>query len=107
MALRRRPLDEPHWVAASCHTLDELQHAMAIGVDFVVASPVKATLSHPDAPAIGWEGFQLLTEHAVIPVYALGGMSEADLQDAWKYGGQGIAAIRGLWPESARTGDNV
>jgi len=107
MALRQRPLDEQHWVAASCHTLDELRHAMAIGVDFVVASPVKATASHPDAPAIGWQGFQRLTEYAAIPVFALGGMSEADLQDAWKYGGQGIAAIRALWPKRAITGDKM
>jgi 8-oxo-dGTP diphosphatase len=88
-------------VAASCHSLDELHHAMAIGVDFAVVSPVKATASHPDAVAIGWHGFQLLTEHAGIPVFALGGMSELDLEAAWKYGGQGIAAIRALWPKMA------
>jgi 8-oxo-dGTP diphosphatase len=101
MSLRQRPLDTNHWVAASCHNLAELNHAMAIGVDFVVASPVKVTASHPDATAIGWDGFRLLTEHAGFPVYALGGMGEVDLDNARKNGGQGIAAIRALWPQSA------
>jgi 8-oxo-dGTP diphosphatase len=100
MALQQRPLDVQHWVAASCHNLDELRHAMSIGVDFVVASPVNTTASHPAASAIGWHGFQLLTEHSQIPLFALGGMSEADLDLAWKHGGQGIAAIRALWPKS-------
>jgi len=32
-----------------------------------------------------------------VPVYALGGMTTADLERAWQRGAQGIAAIRGLW----------
>jgi 8-oxo-dGTP diphosphatase len=32
-----------------------------------------------------------------MPVYALGGMREADIETAWQCGAQGIAAIRGLW----------
>jgi 8-oxo-dGTP diphosphatase len=34
-----------------------------------------------------------------MPVYALGGVSESDLVDAWNYGAQGIAAISAFWPE--------
>lgn len=98
MALYERPLDRQHWVAASCHTLAELERAMAIGVDFVLFSPVKATASHPGAIAIGWDGFQAMTERCRVPAFALGGMSEAELPNAWHHGGQGIAAIRALWP---------
>jgi len=60
-------------------------------------SPVKATASHPDTKAIGWEHFRLLCEQATFPVYALGGVSEDDLVDAFENGAQGIAAIRALW----------
>jgi len=97
MTLHQRPLDSQHWVAASCHNIEELQHATAIGVDFVVVSAVKTTASHPETVPIGWSGFHNLTEHSRIPVFALGGMSEADLETAWQNGGQGIAAIRALW----------
>jgi 8-oxo-dGTP diphosphatase len=92
-----RPLPEPMWVAASCHTLDELQQAMAIGASFALMSPVKATASHPGVPGIGWEGFAAVAEQAAIPLYALGGMEAGDETWAWQHGGQGIAAIRALW----------
>jgi 8-oxo-dGTP diphosphatase len=75
----------------------ELAHATAIGVDFAVLAPVAATVTHLDAVALGWDGFQTLTVPASMPVYALGGMTAADLPCAIKAGAQGIAAIRGLW----------
>ncbi|MCP4043191.1 MAG: Nudix family hydrolase [Gammaproteobacteria bacterium] len=97
MQCRERPLERDRWVAASCHNREELAHARRVGVDFVVASPVQPTLSHPDAAPLGWDGFGRLTDLADIPVYALGGMELNDLPVAWENGGQGIAAIRGLW----------
>lgn len=104
MSLKQRPLDTQHWVAASCHNMNELQHAQAIGLDFVVVSPVKRTASHPHAMPVGWSGFHYLTEHSRLPVFALGGMSEADLKDVWDNGGQGIAAIRSLWLDNESSG---
>jgi len=82
-------------VSASVH--DETQLTQARGADFIVVSPVMATASHPDATPIGWTGFQDLAERAAMPVYALGGMSVDDIERARLHGGQGIAAIRGLW----------
>lgn len=97
MALTERPLGTEYWVAASCHDARELEHASAIGLDFVVVSPVAETASHPHARPIGWDGLTALTEAARLPVYALGGLSPADLSAAQQRGAHGIAAIRGLW----------
>jgi 8-oxo-dGTP diphosphatase len=36
-------------------------------------------------------------ESVNLPVYALGGMQDADVDAAWRHGGQGIAAQRALW----------
>jgi len=99
MALTVRPLDDSYLVAASCHTQEELEHAVKLGLDFIVVSPVQATTSHPGAQTLGFSGFHDLTERASIPVYALGGMQVADLPTAFRHGGQGIAAIRGLWDQ--------
>ncbi len=85
-------------LAASCHTLQDLQKAEALAVDFALLSPVLPTRSHPDADPLGWEGFRDLVAQVNIPVYALGGMSPAHVDSAREQGGQGIAAIRGLWP---------
>lgn len=88
------------WIAASCHTMQDLQHAQAIGADFAVLSPVMPTQSHPDAEPLGWERFAQMVESSTIPVYALGGMHNDMLQQAWGSGAQGIAGIRGLWSNS-------
>ncbi len=99
LELQSRPLPADRWVAASCHTETELCHACRLGLDFVVVSPVKPTRSHPDTPPLGWAGLQALTEMANLPVYALGGMTSDDLEQSWRHGAQGIAAIRSLWNE--------
>ncbi|MCB1735206.1 MAG: Nudix family hydrolase [Gammaproteobacteria bacterium] len=97
MALAARPLSSRRWVGVSCHNVEELAQAAHIDADFAVLSPVKPTPSHPDAQAIGWARFHQQVEPAVLPVYALGGVDDADLSEAYRSGGQGVAGIRGLW----------
>ncbi len=92
-----RDLPDNLLLGASCHTAEELRHAHAIRADFALLSPVKPTATHPDAPALGWEMFASLVESCAMPVYALGGMAPADLDEAIAHGAQGIAAIRALW----------
>jgi 8-oxo-dGTP diphosphatase len=91
--LTARP-ENTQWLAASCHNLEQLQHAQNIGVDFVVLAPVLATQTHPGAASLGWEQFADLVAKVNLPVYALGGMTESSLTTAQQSGGQGIAAIR-------------
>lgn len=84
------------WIAASVHDAEGLRRAAALGVDFVVVSPVAATSSHPEAVVLGWDGLRALIAEAPVPVYALGGMDRAALPQARAVGAQGVAAIRGL-----------
>ena len=95
MALRSRP--QEGLVAASCHTLQELGHAMAIGLDFAVLGPVKASTTHPGAALLGWEGFRRIAAGASIPVYAIGGLTPQDMDQARAAGAHGLAMIRGAW----------
>ncbi len=99
MTLRARPEAGAggSLVAASCHTVEELGHAMAIGLDFVVLGPVKPTSTHPGAPTLGWEGFRRIAEGSSIPVYAIGGLVPEDLDEARRAGAHGLAMIRGSW----------
>lgn len=85
------------WVSAACHTAGQLAHARAIGVDFVLISPVATTVSHAQQQPLGWTGFARLAHDAGVPAYALGGMTRGDLESARNAGGRGVAAIRGLW----------
>ncbi len=97
MRTPQRPLGADKLLGASCHNAQQLSQAEKIDVDFALLSPVKPTASHPEALAIGWEGFHCLSEQCRVPLFALGGMSPQDLPEAWRYGAQGIAAIRSLW----------
>lgn len=97
--LTHRPGESRYPVGASCHDARELSHAERLGLDYALLSPVRATLSHPDARPLGWLGFAELAEDAKLPVYALGGLGPDDLEQAFTHGAQGIAAIRGLWPD--------
>jgi 8-oxo-dGTP diphosphatase len=89
MALKERP--KQGLAAASCHTREELEHAMRLGLDFAVLGPVK------DKAAIGWERFALLARDSGIPLYAIGGLTPADLPEARRAGAHGVAMIRGSW----------
>ncbi len=95
--LSARPLAADKLVAVSCHDARALAKAEQIGASFAVLSPVKPTASHPDAQPLGWAGFTTLVDTVNLPVYALGGLQPHDIADAFRYGAQGIAAIRGLW----------
>jgi thiamine-phosphate diphosphorylase len=101
MACRVRPFGPlgaaGYLVSAACHDRLQLLHAAQIGVDFVTLSPVQATLTHPEARAMGWQAFADLVSQVAVPVFALGGMRREDLARVKQAGGYGIAAINSLW----------
>lgn len=83
-----------HWLSASCHNQEELEHAQKIGVDFVVLSPVLKTQTHLETEPLGWEIFEKWVAECNVPVYALGGVQQTDSYTSKISGGQGIAGIR-------------
>jgi len=98
MALQGRTLpDVQGWIGVSCHGEDELRLAIGRGARYALLSPVKPTTSHPRAKPLGWPRFQALCRDIPVPVYALGGMSLADLDDAARHGAQGIAMLGAAW----------
>ncbi|NIE86127.1 MULTISPECIES: thiamine phosphate synthase [unclassified Burkholderia] len=107
-AASSRPVAREVLLSAACHDAASLRQARRIGADLVTLSPVKPTLTHPGAPALGWHGFAqciaqagAAIESAAPPparpaVYALGGMTCEDLPDARTHGAHGVAGIRGF-----------
>jgi 8-oxo-dGTP diphosphatase len=94
-AMRQRPA--AGLCAASCHSANELWRAADLGCDFAVLGPIKPTPSHPGAPTLGWPALADAVVELPMPVYALGGMQEADLASAWKQGAHGVAMMRAAW----------
>ncbi len=95
----RRPLGPERLVGASCHDAIGLARAAALGLDYALLSPVEPTATHPDAAPLGWRRFAALVDRIPLPIYALGGLDPTDLNTAFRHGAQGVAAIRGLWPD--------
>jgi 8-oxo-dGTP diphosphatase len=100
MKLESKPVNM--LVAASCHTRAELERAMQLEVDFAVLGPIRTTASHESDSPLGWEKFMTLAREASLPVYAIGGLTGADLGNAWQAGAHGIAMTRGAWGTPAR-----
>ncbi len=101
MVLQSRPLAARLPVAASCHNLEQLQHAQALGLDFVVLGSVNATQSHPNVAPMGWEQWQQLRAEVSLPIFAIGGVGPDDVAIARQNGAQGVAGIRAFWPQLA------
>ncbi|TCS69457.1 8-oxo-dGTP diphosphatase [Sulfuritortus calidifontis] len=95
LELKQRP--ELSWVGASCHDAGELARAVELGADLAVLSPVLPTASHPGAPTLGWPRFAELVAHSPIPVFALGGLAENDLDLARRHGAHGVALKGWAW----------
>ena len=95
MGLQARP--RGLLAGASCHDAAELARAMELDFDLAVLGPVKATPSHPGAPALGWDRFAQIARGATLPVYAIGGLAPIDVEDAWRAGAHGIAMISAAW----------
>ncbi|NOR81230.1 MAG: Nudix family hydrolase [Methyloprofundus sp.] len=92
MDLTQRP-ENSGFVAASCHSLQELRKAEQLALDFAVLSPVKETTSHPETKALGWQQFAEWAAKVNIPVFALGGVVKQDYETALRCGAQGISGI--------------
>ncbi len=93
-----RPAD--FMCAASCHDAAGIARAAALKLDFAVLGPVRPTPSHPQAMPMGWPGFAKALAPSTLPVFALGGLLAADLDQAIDHGAHGVALRRAAWPVS-------
>jgi 8-oxo-dGTP diphosphatase len=77
--------------------LELKSYVLALGLDFVVLGPVREKSTADKSPALGWKQFADIARGTTLPVYAIGGLTRADVPHAWRAGAHGIAMIRGAW----------
>lgn len=92
-----RPVGREQRFAVSAHDANGLAIAAGLGADFATLSPVNETPSHPGVVGLGWDGWAARRGDQALPVYALGGVGETDVETARAHNGQGVAAIRAFW----------
>lgn len=82
----------------SCHDQPSLKKANELAQSHTLMgcflSPVLPTPTHPSQRSLGWQAFAALAAISDVPVFALGGISQADLSSAWQHQAFGIAGIR-------------
>ncbi|MBC8006731.1 MAG: Nudix family hydrolase [Prolixibacteraceae bacterium] len=104
MSATSRP--DVEWCSASCHDANELEKARDLGLDFVLLGPIQATHSHSGVPGMGWTRFADLIQDYSLPVFALGGMQLANLDEARRRGAHGVAMVRGAWEQEENQGSS-
>lgn len=97
LKLTNRPVNENYLFSVACHNKTQVEKAKALQPDFAVLCPIFTTPSSPRGIPIGWKNFKELVTSVNLPVYALGGLTPADLEIARENGACGVAAKRGLW----------
>ncbi len=81
-------------IGRSCHDVEELQAAVAEGVDYASMSPVFASLSKPGyGPVLGTAGLAEATSVTTVPVIALGGITPANVAGCLAARAAGVAVM--------------
>jgi len=92
--LARKLVGPDKIVGVSASTIEEALQAEADGADYISASPVFATPTKPDAaPPTGLEGLRAIVEAVRIPVVAIGGINEGNVEEVIRAGAAGVAVI--------------
>lgn len=94
IAVARELLGDQRIIGVSTHHPDEVHRAAVAGADFVTFGPVYATPSKlPYGPPVGLQSLTAICADAPLPVFALGGVSEARLSELRAAGCTHVALI--------------
>ena len=92
--LARKLVGPDRVVGVSASTVEEALQAETDGADYISASPVFSTPTKPDAaPPTGLEGLRAIVEAVRIPVVAIGGINESNVEEVIRAGAAGVAVI--------------
>lgn len=81
-------------VGMSAHNRNEVEHAAALGADYVTLSPIFETQSKPGyGPALGLNGLGAIVKTVSIPVLALGGVDAGNAAACRAAGAAGVAIM--------------
>ena len=105
----RRLLGERVIVGISTHNLAQAEMAVNMPVDYVAFGPIfkTATKENPD-PIAGVEALRAVRSIAgALPVVAIGGITLANAEKAWRAGADAVASIAALVSDPSRIAENM
>jgi thiamine-phosphate diphosphorylase len=105
----RRLLGERVIVGISTHNLAQAEMAVNMPVDYVAFGPIfkTSTKENPD-PIAGLEALRAVrTVAGALPVVAIGGITLANAEEAWKAGANAVSSIAALVSDPSRIPENM
>ncbi len=105
----RRLLGERVIVGISTHNLEQAKLAANMPVDYVAFGPIfkTSTKENPD-PIAGLEALrEVRTIVGALPVVAIGGITLANAEEAWKAGADAVSSIAALVSDQSRIPENM
>jgi thiamine-phosphate pyrophosphorylase len=93
-ALARQLMGPAKVIGVSAGTVEEAKRAEKDGADYLGVGPVYATVTKPDAgEPIGVEGLAEILRAVSIPVVAIGGINEGNVEEVIAAGADGVAVV--------------
>ena len=84
-------------VACSTHSISTAKKRETEGADFITYSPIYRTTRKPkNDVAVGLVNLEKLVHHVNIPVFALGGITPARVNECISAGASGVAVMSGI-----------
>jgi thiamine-phosphate pyrophosphorylase len=105
----RRLLGESVIVGVSTHNLAQAEMAANMPVDYVAFGPIfkTSTKENPD-PIAGLEALRAVrTIVGALPVVAIGGITLANAEEAWRAGADAVSSIAALVSDASRIPENM
>ena len=103
----RKCLGAGYLIGKSVHSAEEALQSEKEGADFVVLGPVYETPSKRQyGPPLGVDVIREAGRHCTIPVYAIGGMTPARVENVMASGAAGVAVVSSIF-QAASPGEAV
>ncbi len=94
----RKCLGAGYLIGKSVHSAEEALQSEKEGADFVVLGPVYETPSKRQyGPPLGVDVIREAVRHCTIPVYAIGGMTPARVENVMASGAAGVAVVSSIF----------
>ena len=92
------PQEKNHFeiIGASCHSLEEAKEAERLGCTYITAGHIFLTDCKKGLPGRGLTFLQNICENVSIPVYAIGGISNENINDVRQTGAAGACIMSGF-----------
>ena len=97
VSVARHLIGPQKMIGVSCHSLETVLRAQNSGADFALLGPVYDTPSKRAYGApLGIDRFRLIRQSAAIPLFAVGGIGESQLDELFDAGANGVAMVSSI-----------